>query len=530
MPPLPALAAFAILGGVVAAAVAVLPLRRADVLAVVSAALLATLLLVFYLNVVALPEYGLLHPRSLALDLALALPVMGPVLWWAWRTLRTPAREPAGLRLALAGATAAACVAAVAPSWPRAVSTFLSPGKGPDLVVIALDAVRRDHLGIYGYPKPTSPSIDALAPDARVFESAFAASSWTRYAVPAILGAAHERGTRLSLPAALAERGYATACFSDNPLLEEGSRLSHGFHHVGVSYGAGFRFLQRVFEGTFVGEFVLRWPFLAYVWSDAALATKALGLLARSEGPVFLYVHFMDAHMPYKREAIDGRGWRARRVDSPRTGMRLTAAEAEDVVAHYDGGVRSADAQVARLLEGLRKRNRPYLVVITADHGESLGEGGRWGHGKDLGADVLGVPLVVLGQGVTPGRVPGTVGHLSIGPTLLRAAGEPCHGCLGSDLRTSVGGDSVSGGLPPDLVYRVADGYKLVLNLRSGERRLHALTDVAETDDLSERLPAQVKQLAEGLAAHRETAGLSPEDLERMRALGYLDATGGHAN
>jgi hypothetical protein len=206
--------------------------------------------------------------------------------------------------------------------------------------------------------------------------------------------------------------------------------------------------------------------------------------------------------------------------------MSVSPEEAQDVVAHYDGAVRYVDAQVKRLVQALEGRRRPLLIVVTADHGEGLGEGGRWGHGKDLSQEVLGVPLLALGSSVEAGRARAPVGHASIAFSLLRAAGEPCEGCLGVDLRTAHGGGPVRGSLPPDLAYRVAVGHKLILNLRTGRTLLFELaTDPLEQDDLSGRRPELVRLLAGGLSGPSEPL-LAPEDLERMRALGYLGSGG----
>src|SRR6185436_18636380 len=102
--------------------------------------------------------------------------------------------------------------------------------------------------------------------------------------------------------------------------------------------------------------------------------------------------------------------------------------------------------------------------------------------------------------GVSAGRVGGPVGHAAIPETLLRAAGGPGTGDATVDLRTSPGGGTVSGGLPPSLAYRVLDGYKLVLSRTDGRPRLFDLrADPAEREDLAARYPQRVATLARGL-------------------------------
>jgi arylsulfatase A-like enzyme len=385
-----------------------------------------------------------------------------------------------------------------------------------------IDAARRDHFTVYGYPRPTTPFLASIASSARVYERALAGSTQTRSSVPVMLSA-RRVNTIENIQRHLAQAGYTSACFSDNPVLEDGSAVVEHFDHVAGGMSQLLQFPQRVFEGSFVGTFVLRWPLLAHLWDDARLTDRAIAWGSRQPGPVFLYLHLMDAHMPYDSEAIDGRRWRGRQLQSPQASMRISQAEAEDVVAHYDGGLRNGDRQVGRLLAAATSWGRPWLAVITADHGESLGEGGRWGHAGDLAPERLTVPLIVAGTDTVPGRVFETVGHTSIARTILAAAAVPCPDCAGSDLRSSDGDAVVEGFLPPDLYYRVAGGYKLVWDAARRRASLYHLPeDPHELDDLASRQPEIVSQIyGHGLGDY-ESSRPTPEDLERFRALGYL--------
>jgi arylsulfatase A-like enzyme len=78
--------------------------------------------------------------------------------------------------------------------------------------------------------------------------------------------------------------------------------------------------------------------------------------------------------------------------------MDMTPEEAEDVVARYEAGVRSADAVAGRLVTALTSRGRPTLAAVTSDHGESLGESGRWFHGGTLAPELLAVPFLLAGR------------------------------------------------------------------------------------------------------------------------------------
>jgi arylsulfatase A-like enzyme len=270
--------------------------------------------------------------------------------------------------------------------------------------------------------------------------------------------------------------------------------------------------------GTSLGEAVER----LFPGSDERLATKALAWMERQPGPFFLYVHLMDSHTPYRFSPLDGRRRAGRRIEFPVTGMRMTPEEAESIRARYDGGVRSAEAQAARLLAGLAARGRPFLAVITSDHGESLGEDARWFHGHTLAPELLAVPLVLLGDSVERGEISTPVGHAAVESTLLAAASVPCPDCARADLRRDAGPGTAEGGLPPRLAYRIGESYKLVLDLETGRRALYDLrSDPAERRDIAVLSPEVVNTLASGLSGDTRPPEIAPEHLERLRSLGY---------
>jgi arylsulfatase A-like enzyme len=296
--------------------------------------------------------------------------------------------------------------------------------------------------------------------------------------------------------------------------MTSGAQMLRGFDRVERSVRAW----RGMIVGTALGEAVER----LFPGSDERLATKALAWMERQSGPFFLYIQLMDSHTPYRFPPLDGRRRAGRRIEFPATGMRMTPEEADSIRARYDGGVRSAQAQAARLLTALASRGRPFLAVITSDHGESLGEEGRWFHGRTLAPELLGVPLVVIGDSVERGEIFTPVGHAAIAPTLLAAASIPCLDCTRADLRRDAGPGTAEGGLPPRLAYRIGEGYKLVLDLETGRRALYDLrSDPAERRDIAALAPEVVKTLASGLSGDTRPPEIEPEHLERLRSLGY---------
>ncbi len=521
-------AAYGLLGACTAAAAFAVLARTSNrtrwagtalALATLTAAVLGVIV-----HVVVLPGGRMWEPRGLAgsagilsfCALLARLAVSRPLRWlresvWAAR---------------LGGALLVALALPLGGLWPQAGAQAGAQaggtGRGPNVLLVVMDAVRRDHVDVYRGRGGVTPFIATLAPRARIYERAYAGSGRTRWSVALLLGSRRHGRPAVGLPERLGQAGYTSALFSDNPLLEQGASLSAAFHHVEGSVPGGLRFLQRAFDETTVGSFVLRWPLLARLWSDQRLVDKATEWLASTQEPFLLYVQLMNAHQPYDEGAIDQRGWRHRRLLTPSSVHRYTEEEAEDIRAHYAGGVRSVDAQVERLVASVVSRQRPSLIILTSDHGESLGEQGRWRH-ETLDEELVRVPLLVLGEGVTPGRVPAPVSHLSVLPTVLAAAGVGCDVCAGTDLRGSLGDARIEGEYPPRYRYWVRDGHKVVVDLKLRRGLIYDLA--LDPDGRRGRVvegPAIMMDQAPTDHGHDEH-GSSEEAPHRLRALGYLD-------
>jgi hypothetical protein len=516
-------AAFALTAGLVgglshALARPCLGARRSATLSVATVAVLVAAEVAFAVNVAVFPTSRFFGPRDLAASLAVCSLLAGGALALRRVLERYQAIRHAWPWLGAMVAICASCVVALAPLWPREETPARRHGRGPDLLVVVLDAVRPDHMSLNGYPRPTTRSLETFATQGRVFKEAFAASSWTLDSVRVLLG---DVSTDAGTPRVLEElvrAGYVTACFSDNLLFDRGGPLANGFDYIGHSSPRLVRFLQAAFSETTIGEFALRWWWMAHTTSDARLVDGALSWAARQEGPFLLYVHLMDAHQPYKGPAIDGRSWRERRLETPRSGMTLSDAEKEDVIAFYDGGLRNADAAAGRLLAACTSWGRPVLTVVTADHGANLGEDGRWRHADSLAPHLLRVPMMVLGAGVHPGVAPGPVGHASVARTLLAAADRDCGDCPGVDLRESEAQTLIRGRLGKRLKYALRDNLMVVSDVESRLRRVIDFRDNSQAASLIHMLP----QGAAGGASSADVDGLPRATRELLHTLGYL--------
>ncbi len=276
-----------------------------------------------------------------------------------------------------------------------------------NVLLLTVDTLRADHLGVYGYDRDTSPVLDALAARGMVFENvaptrpktspSFASLHTGTY--PSRHGIHTPRAALpdalTTLAEALAQTGRATGASVTNGNLFPIFHFDQGFEHY------------------------------AFGSVDAAAVTdRALQWLAEREGdgrPWLLWAHYTDPHMPYD-------------PPSPHRELFLPGPQAEDharQVALYDGAIHYTDAEIGRLLAWLDARPEQMqrtLIVFTADHGESLGEHDYYyEHGLYPYEATSRVPLIV----VAPGRVEaGTrrravISLVDLMPTILDAVGAP---------------------------------------------------------------------------------------------------------
>jgi arylsulfatase A-like enzyme len=438
----------------------------------------------------------------------------------------------------------------------------------PDAVVlIVIDAARADHLGAYGYARPTSPNIDARAAAGLLFERAYTSSPWTLPAFGSLLTgrlptghaagfeadrdvaegpsevAAARRFLTLdpelpTLAETLAGRGFATGAFVTNPFLHPRFGLARGFTHYD-HYESSNTEVRRA-------DVVVD---LSLAWIDE-----------QAGGPFFLLVHLFDPHLDYdapppfrgRFAGTDGEAGGPRPLAQGLWPIRnaaaeLSAGERDLIAAAYDEEIAFVDAEIERLLAGLERRglHERALVILTADHGEELFDHGGFEHGHAMYDEVLRVPLILWGPGIEPGREAMPVSLIDILPTILDALGIEPEGdpaaLPGISLLSP--GSLPPAGQPPRPVIAEAPlygprtkaivewPYKAILDLESGEAQLFDLsTDPGERDDLAAARPEELRGLlgvlADRIAAatpgESAAAELDDELLRRLRALGYI--------
>jgi arylsulfatase A-like enzyme len=377
---------------------------------------------------------------------------------------------------------------------PATSAATVSPGEVPrtldwtghDLVLLTVDALRADHVSAYGYARPTTPNIDAIAGEGALFEAAYCPTPHTSYSVTSMMTGKYLRPL------------LALGLGADSETWAQDLRR-YGWRTAAFYPPAVFFIDEGRFQSFEAGR--LGFEYAKVEFADPALRERQVAAYldeAPSAAPLFLWVHFFEPHEPYVAHP-----------EHPFAG----AAQGADVDA-YDSEVAEADEGVGRVVRLVRARRPGAAIVVTADHGEEFGEhGGRY-HGTTVYEEQVRVPLVVAGPGVKPGtRVDTVVQTIDLLPTVLSALGIPRPARVrGRDLGPVLAGDAREGGTPEGdgVAFAETDDYALVA---AGADRLlcersaaacalyRPGTDPAERHDLAAEAPARFAELRATLRA-----------------------------
>jgi arylsulfatase A-like enzyme/Flp pilus assembly protein TadD len=409
------------------------------------------------------------------------------------------------------------------------------PQVSHDLIFVTIDTLRADRLGVYGSPNVATPALDGIARAGALAPEATVHVALTRPSHVSLLTGLlpYQHGIRDNVSPALGSEiptlatllrplGFRTGAFVSSIVLSKQSGLDRGFETYGDRFEAGgegddARFLNTLQKrGDLTLDEAVQW----------------LERVPKQER-VFLWLHLYDPHDPYEPPEPYATRYEGRPYDGE--------------VAWTDELIRRLDAALERL-----GRREQALLVITADHGEGLGEHQETGHGFFVYQSTLRVPLIVRGPGISPGtRLPVTARGVDLPPTVLELLGvKPA-------VDVKFAGRSLAGALrgqeslleeptyAESLVPLLHFGWSDLRSLREGRFKyveaprpeLYDLSeDPGETRDLAASQASRRDLMRAALGRHLEAERaqtrvaatgantVPPELLEQLGALGYLGA------
>jgi arylsulfatase A-like enzyme len=419
---------------------------------------------------------------------------------------------------------------------------------GPNVVLVGVDTLRADHLGLYGYQRDTSPNLDAWAAGATVYDNCIASTPRTTQSLASIFTGKypHRIGvrylndglpqTQLALAEVLKNAGYKTVAVVATGIPQ--GRLDQGFDVV----------VDTDKE-----------------WAAEEAVDRAIATLEKISGKYFLFVFLRDPHMPYRAPRLmfdrqyRGPFYRAIHYQGDKAATVFENSFSEPLrqhaVALYDSEIHYADREIGRLLEAVEARSSDNIVAFFADHGESLGEHDYYyDHGDLLHQPGLRIPCAIAGGPFGAKRVAEVVRAVDLMPTLLAGLGirvgtedldgvdlESEHPPLEAfsetgrallDTAFKTGRRHLPGleGRLRSLVYgrtKVVYVPKTegevdfqVYDLDADPAELEDLVATAEVDRLKQRLLSWVEQDRRNWLKPEED--LTPAEVERLRRLGYL--------
>lgn len=434
------------------------------------------------------------------------------------------------------------------------------PAKGnrPNVLLLSVDSMAAGHLACYGYHCPTSPTMDRLAQSGILFENVIAQTNWTKPALASMLTSLYpsvhktdsrgEAGDRTdvqprqqanvlddrfrTLAQEFKDGGYVTAGISNG-----------GYAHSFFGFDRGFDFYSNQGGGL------------------KSCAYQFLTWVLRNPGaPFFGFIHCWDAHFPYLDRAPYNQRFVKRRskivLDADTRSkinnreMALTDEEREFLKGLFDGAINYVDHQIAGIVQELKRLglDRNTILVITADHGEAFMEHGVVEHTACLYNEVLRIPLILSGPGLSRGkRIPAQVRSIDIMPTLLDLCGvTPTSEIQGASLLpwiTDARRDHLAAGSETQRTggqKAYSDGHHKIIRKHAHQVEVYDL--VADPEEkyniatanprLCSAMEAQLRAWEHNsseLAARywsdngeEQSTEMAPEVVERLRDLGYI--------
>jgi len=340
----------------------------------------------------------------------------------------------------------------------------------PNIILITLDTTRADHLGCYGYERNTSPNIDKIAAESVLYKKALATSSWTLPSHASLFtgkfssshGATFDTNGPLKLLDAIEGPKEWTNAFRARGLSQNELTLAHILKNTGYKTAAvaGGPWLKRAFGLDKGFDFYDDAEISTFNGRTANQVTAgAINLLEKVKGHnFFLFLNYFDAHSPYCPPEGFAKTFLPKGTELP-----IQHPSIKQINCLYDAEILYMDHYIGKLFEQLKK-DRLYentFIVITSDHGELLGERGKFGHGYYLYQQELHIPLLLKypGSEVSPAEKDDIVQLTDVFALILDRTGVKVP-------------PETQAGLPPDIGHPVlAETYPLPILTPDGHWR-----------------------------------------------------------
>ena len=493
------------------------------------------------------------------IDLILTAIVTALAIWLATRIGRSWS-----LRAAVGTAVVAAALLVIGETsapGPKAGATVPAAAtrlsiRPRNVVLVSIDSLRSDHVHCYGYPRPTSPTLDRLAAEGVRFATAYSVSSWTLPAHATVLTGRYpfshgaiEANRRISpqiptLATQLGGRGFKTGGFVSYEFM----RRRYGFH-LGFDHYDDFTTdlnteaeERKARTGPILNQQIIPW------------------VEAHRDQPFFLFVHYFDVHWDYDPPPpydtmfdADYQGPDLRPfLHNPAIRPGMPKRHLDHLIALYDGEIRFTDDVVREVIDSLDRLGigQDTLLIITADHGDEFFEHGDVGHTRTLYEEVLRIPLIVRWPKGIPGghTVDLPVSLVDLAPTVYELLGlDPPPGLEGQSLAPLLlGGQRAATPIYAHLTTRKrpnnwamvrAGSQKYIQHLRMPRADLYDLN--LDSLEQNSRLPSgESRPLVDSLFTwlqqewtdYRELSRNDNLDIvvddsntEKLRALGYIE-------
>ncbi|CAD6491116.1 MAG: 2,3-bisphosphoglycerate-independent phosphoglycerate mutase [Candidatus Argoarchaeum ethanivorans] len=347
--------------------------------------------------------------------------------------------------------------------------------KPKNIILITIDALRADHLGCYGYERDTTPNMDRLANDGILFKKAIANASYTTASITALQTSTYplipkedyvHPSKRIAIAEILNKKGISTIGVHSNPwfsVYNYGKGFSKFVDPMGLTNAqkeVQKGFLDKIKKQSinYIGEDSLAFQMIKKVYNTLIrnkmippyakaeeINNTVISYLKDSSDGFYLWIHYMDVHEPYIPEKfyfgqeVDNREIKRFMDKIMQNQGNVSSEERKILIDLYDNEIRYVDDKIGELLENLESLCDfdKTVLLITADHGQKLGERGYHGHGGantpvSFFEELIHVPLIIWSKSKDAlmdisesGEFERQVGLIDIAPTILDILGIP---------------------------------------------------------------------------------------------------------